>query len=246
MDRRLYQELYELEEVHWWFRGRRRIIRAFLKLALARKVRQALDIGAGTGGNLPMLAEFAEIVEASEDSDEAIALARRRAPAIQIEKKFFPGGSYEGQYNLVTLFDVLEHISDDGAALLKLESMLAPEGIALLTVPALPFLWTVHDELAHHQRRYTKKSLKKLIAGNTKLKIVRLSYFNSFLFLPIVLVRTVRKLLRFGEGSSDFFMLPAPLNNLLATLFSSEAGILKTFDLPIGVSLVCLLQKVDA
>jgi SAM-dependent methyltransferase len=239
----LYKEHAALEEGHWWFQGRRVIIRAALERAIPVPVERSLDVGCGTGINALLLRDFSRRVEAVETSEAAAAMARARVPDLQVNMVSFPDPSLVGPYGLVTLFDVLEHLVDDGAALASVEALLSPGGTALLTVPALPALWSVHDEAAHHQRRYTHAGLTRLIASSTSLELVKMSYFNTLLLPPIYILRQARKLLGLGGGGSDFFALPAPLNLLLASLLASEAAWIRHRDLPLGVSLLCQLRK---
>lgn len=243
MNPELYQQHARLEEEHWWFRGRREVIRSFLRPALPRRVGQALDVGCGTGLNARMLREFAEDIEALESSDEAIAIAREMIPELRVRKGHFPDSASGGPYQLITLLDVLEHTDDDGAALRRIEELLAPGGVALLTVPALPILWSEHDELAHHRRRYTRASMLEAITRNTSLEVQRISYFNSMLFLPIFAFRMARRALKLNPGASDFFPLPPQVNALLHGVFSAEAKLLRKVSAPVGVSLICVLRR---
>lgn len=241
MDKALYQEHRDLEDRHWWFIGRRAVIESFLEM-LPENLERALDIGCGTGRNALLLQKYIANVGGIEDSEEAVELAKRRVPEIEIKKMSFPEESPAGLYNLVTLFDVLEHIEDDGAALRKVERLTAPGGHLLITVPALSILWSEHDEIAHHKRRYTQAGIRRLFQ-ETSFEIVRLSYFNAALFLPVILVRLIKKILCIRTSGSDFFMPPRPLNTLLLRIFSFEATLLRYGSLPFGVSLICLAKK---
>jgi hypothetical protein len=104
-------------------------------------------------------------------------------------------------------------------------------------------LWSEHDELAHHRRRYTRASLLRAIEGNTRLEVLRLSYFNSMLFFPIFAFRLARRALKLNPGGSDFFALPPGVNELLTRVFSAESKLLQRVDAPVGVSLICVLRR---
>lgn len=241
MDKSLYRAHGDLEEDHWWFRGRRAVIRSFLSM-IPRGQSRALDIGCGTGRNTLMLREIAGEVYGMEDSDEAIRLAKEKHPWLSVVKGSLPSVPLEGAFDCITMFDVLEHIEDDTTALVSLQKKLNPGGYMLLTVPAYRILWSEHDDLAHHKRRYTKRELlSKLRAAN--YEIIGASYFNTFLFPVVLFVRLFKRLFGITSGGSDFFMLPGPLNAMLAKLFSSEAFFVSKIGMPFGVSLICLAKK---
>lgn len=246
MERALYDELYHTEENHWWFRGRRSVIRSVLKKIPRSQSQTALDIGCGTGLNTEMLNTLGFSAEGLESSDDAIYFARLRSPNTTVRKGSFPGvDREEKKYNLITLFDVLEHIEDDAGALRVAQSLLQPGGYVLLTVPAFTFLWTEHDALAHHRRRYRKKDLlEKLRAAG--LHVTYVSYFNFFLFFPIALVRVIKKTFRVSSGKSDFALTPSWLNRVLTRIFALEGIFLRMTSFPVGVSIIVLARKDDA
>ena len=246
MDQSLHRIIYEQEQNHWWYAGRRLIIFDFIRRMIPEKAKRALDIGCGSGLNAMILSAYASEIVGIEISDDAIAAAKKTAPNLTIIKGSWPTVPLTGLFDVIICLDVLEHIQDDGAALHTIESLLAPNGIALLTMPALPSLWTDHDAIAHHYRRYTKNMLLRLIEKHTNLEIARISYFNSFLFLPIVFFRALKKILPLRAGASDIFALPAPLNSALRSLFGAERFILRYGNFPIGVSLVCVVRKKPA
>lgn len=238
-----YYEMYNTEEHHWWFRARRKIIHETLKLFCTNKKERALDIGCGTGFNAAILENFASEVSGLDFSDTALELARKLSPRIILIKGDFLEFKPAQKYNIITLLDVLEHIEDDAAALRRIEDILEPGGVALITVPAFSFLWTEHDNLLHHKRRYTKKELINLIRSGTNLDIKKISYFNTLMFAPILAFRFVRKIFNLGEGESDFFMPQKPINYAFEKIFSLEAPALRWINFPFGVSIICALKK---
>ncbi|OGF90510.1 hypothetical protein A3I27_02490 [Candidatus Giovannonibacteria bacterium RIFCSPLOWO2_02_FULL_43_11b] len=243
MERAQYIEIYNIEKYHWWFRGRRKVISECLKLFCPEKVEKALDIGCGTGFNATLLGNFAKNVFGLDSSDIAIDLANKLNPNFTLILGEFPRIELREKYDIIAMLDVLEHLEDDSAALKKIEEQLKPGGLALITVPAFSFLWTEHDNLLHHKRRYTKAGLRARILFDTNLIIKKLSYFNLLMFPVIFVFRFLRKIFNFNEGESDFFILPRILNNSLEKIFSLEANILRWIDLPFGVSIICVLQK---
>lgn len=243
MDISLYEELYRLDKTHWWFRGRRRVIFDVLDRTIPGHYQHALDVGCGSNPSAPLLRERAKQVTGLEMSDTAIHFAKKYIPDLPIIKGAWPNVHLPRQFDLITLFDVLEHIEDEARAIRKAEEMLLPGGVVFLTVPALPILWSEHDEHAHHRRRYTKMHLKNLIEQHTSLRIKRLTYFNAFLFPFIFSFRVIKRLLKIRSSSSDFFPIHSFLNHLFEFIFSAERYALRFIDFPVGVSLLCIAQK---
>jgi SAM-dependent methyltransferase len=240
MEREVYDRMAEQDSRHWWYVARRRI----LSDLIARDVKlpagaRILEIGAGTGHNFEMLGRFGR-VDAIEVDAEARALASRRlgrevgtAPLPELT------GVPDGAYHLVALLDVLEHIEDDKASLASIRRKLAPGGRILVTVPANQWMWSAHDTVHHHHRRYSKAGLAKVVR-EAGLKVHRISYFNSLLF-PLAAVARIAGKLR-GKTESDDKMPPAALNKMLETLFGLERHLVGRVPLPAGISLVAILS----
>ena len=246
MEAHLYSELARQEDRHWWFQGRRAVLRSVLDRHLPPPPRRILDVGCGTGGNLRLLREFGE-VEGLELSDVALELCRERVgPEIKLRRGAIPGDIPQGgRYDAVTALDVLEHLDDPVAAVNAIRGALRPGGTLICSVPAFAFLWSSHDEVHHHRRRYTQPLLRAhLEAGG--LRVRWSSYFNTLLFAPIVAARAVGRLRgRTGDGrGSDLADVPRPLNKALAVLFASERHLLTLARLPVGVSLVAVAEAV--
>ena len=240
MDSGVYSKYFELEKHNWWFVARRKIIAQVLRDTIVEKVERACDIGCGAGVNFPILSQAARQVGGVEMSEEAAMLARGNYPGAHIVTGVFPSTPIP-QCDLVTMFDVLEHFEDDVAALKEIGSRLTQNGMLVLTVPAHQYLWSSHDDMVHHKRRYSKYSLLRALrsAGFTP---VRITHFNALLFVPILAYRLARKL--FGDNrSSDLFTVPKPLNTLLEITFSFERMPLRFMNLPIGVSFLCVARK---
>lgn len=242
MESHLYTEMAQVERTHWWFRGRRAVVLSFLRrFAPARGA--LLDVGMGTGFNARLFKQHGFTVEGLESAPEAIAIARRHAADIPIIASLFPSSLVpEGKYQVVTMLDVLEHIDNDREALVAAARCLAPGGILLVTVPAFPFLWTRHDELAHHVRRYRRQELMEKVRA-AGLTSVQVSYYNFFLFPLIVGVRLLQKALRIRKETSDFDATPDFLNAPLTFLFGLERYLLAFTSLPFGVSLIAVARK---
>ncbi|HZU51408.1 MAG TPA: class I SAM-dependent methyltransferase [Sphingomicrobium sp.] len=241
MERAVFDRMAELDEHHWWFRARRRILEALIERVI-RPPREArvLEVGCGTGHNLPMLAKFGS-VEASELDPSARALAAKRLGARVLEAKLPDVSMFERNgYDLIALLDVLEHVPDDLGSLRAIHRRLKPGGALLLTVPANPWMWSAHDCAHHHFRRYTRRKLADLFL-RSGLEVQLLSYFNSLLFAPIAAARIVGKIS--GKDGADDNLPGARTNAILETIFGLEATLLGRVRFPFGVSLVAVVRR---
>jgi SAM-dependent methyltransferase len=235
MERAVYEQMAELDERHWWYRARREVLAALIgRLARPPAGARILEIGCGTGHNLPMLGHFGH-VDALELDEQARSHARRRlgrevmsAPLPEL------AGVPERGYDLIGAFDVIEHIDDDRAAVASIASKLKPGGKFVMTVPAHPWMWSAHDVVNHHKRRYSKRALKRLISASP-LELHAIGYFNSLLFPAAVAERLSSKLR--GKDNADLALPPAPLNAALEWTFASERHLVGRVPLPPGLSL---------
>lgn len=206
-------------------------------MALSEAAR-ILEVGSGTGGNLLMLSRHGH-VSAMEMDDRARQIAAdKTGGAFVIRPGHCPDDiPFHGeQFDLICLFDVLEHIEEDVATLAALRSHLAPGGRLLITVPAYQWLWGPHDVHLHHKRRYTARRLRKVFS-DSGLRIDRVSYFNTLLLPLAALGRLLDRVVSNGK-SSGTKTPAAPINAALETLFASERHLLKRLNLPAGVSLL--------
>jgi SAM-dependent methyltransferase len=241
MERKVYDQMAELDSRHWWFTARHRILEGIIE-RIVKPPRDAriLELGAGTGHNFSMLARFGR-VEASELDQGARRLASERLGRAVVEAalpdlSMFPAAAYD----LIALLDVLEHVPDDRASLASIKDRLKPGGALLLTVPINPWMWSAHDVAHHHHRRYRKREIRRL-ALDAGYDIELLSPFNSLLFPPIAAVRLVGKLT--GKDDSDDAMPSAPVNKVLDLIFGLERELVGRVPLPFGVSLVAVLRR---
>lgn len=242
MDTKLYAEMAEMEKTHWWFLGRRAIIKEVL-LRFKKDRRILLDVGAGTCLNTKEFNRIGFKAIALESHPEAQNLARTVAPEIEIIDAPFPSPRIpSNSYDVVTLLDVLEHLKDDNESLSEVQRILLPNGVVLITVPAFMFLWTKHDERAHHFRRYTRHELREKLKS-AGLEPMFVSYYNFFLFPPIVFVRFLQKFFAPKNETSDFSRSPKVMNALFASLFGAERFLLRYVRLPFGVSLIAVARK---
>lgn len=188
-----------------------------------------------------MLSKFGEVC-AFEMSADACALARKRAPLADVRVGLFPDAVpfQDRKFDLVCLFDVLEHVHDDVGALKALHQLLTPAGRLLVTVPACPSLWSQHDVDLHHHRRYVQSALIDTIKSSG-LQVVWISYFNTLLFPLALLNRWHARLFRCKPAGDT---LPRPwANRLLRRIFAAERHVVYPGQLPIGVSLVAVTRR---
>ena len=240
MERIVYDRMAELDTRHWWYRARREVLAALVE----RKVRppkgaRILEIGCGTGHNLGMLGQFGH-VDAIELDDAARQVASARLGREVLEARLPElEGVPESSYDMVALLDVLEHVEEDRAALASIARRLKPGGAILITVPAFQWMWSAHDVVNHHQRRYSKRTLKAVIA-EAGLKAEFVGYFNSILFPLAAAARLAGRLT--GKEESDDKLPPKPVNAVFETLFALERHAIARLPFTPGVSIAAVVR----
>jgi SAM-dependent methyltransferase len=243
VEERFYTEYAELQDRHWWFVGRRRLIGAVLDAELpvaGPNGRRILDVGCGTGTMLGELRRFGDVHGVDTES-AAVEFCHSQG---ETEVELAAGGEVphpDDSFDLVTLLDVIEHVDDDQVLLEEAKRVTAPGGSVFVTVPAYGWMWGAQDEIAHHKRRYTRPQLRDSLA-RAGFRVERASYFNTLLFPPIAAIRLVRRALpEPAELRSDFhYNEPGRLNAALTRVFARESAIVSKRDLPFGVSILAL------
>jgi SAM-dependent methyltransferase len=235
MERVIYQHMEEFDGRHWWYRARRQILAELIRRETRLPAGAAiLEVGCGSGHNLPMLQQFGT-VDALELDEGARAIAERRlgrsvmsAPLPELD------GVPDRHYDLIGAFDVIEHVSDDQAALESVALKLKTGGMFVMTVPAHQWMWSDHDVLNHHKRRYSKGALRRLVEYSP-LRLRRIGYFNSLLF-PLAVTQRLSSRLR-NRDDADLTLPSAPLNAMLERVFAAERHLVGRLPLPPGLSL---------
>jgi 2-polyprenyl-3-methyl-5-hydroxy-6-metoxy-1,4-benzoquinol methylase len=245
MDIGFYRTYFEIEKRHWLMRGRRGIVRDAIEAIAgghpASRIK-ILDYGSGSGflvGELQSAGFDASGIDMSQEAIDYGTSQGIRNLSVDHGTQGFP----ENTYDVALAMDVLEHIADPAPVIRGIEKSLKPDGYFIITVPAYMFLWGVQDEVAHHYRRYTKSSLLKVIRDSSSLEIIRVSYFNTFLFAPIALVRLGTRLLRLKNRESDFDLNNPFINKVLFSVFNFERKLLKRINYPFGVSVLAVLKR---
>lgn len=194
MEAQAYQKMAQEQTEHWWFKARREILEQALFSLNLTPDSKILEAGCGPGGNLNLLAKFGD-VSAVEMDDFARNFARKHTPNLPILKGWLPDNMPfpDKSFDLICLFDVLEHIENDKEALVKLGQLLKEGGKIILSIPAFQWLYGPHDKAHHHFRRYNEKEIRYK-AHDAGLKVNYLNFFNSFLFPLVLLSRLMDKL----------------------------------------------------
>jgi SAM-dependent methyltransferase len=252
MERSAYYQLAAIEDMHWWFVYRRQLVAQMIDAFGGVHGEAALDIGCGTGGNLPFLRKYCATVSGLDLSEDAIALAREKFP----QEDFHRGDVNElcnlyaaGSFDLISDFNVLYHdwVKSDLQSMRDIHKLLRPGGVFILTEPAFPFLRRAHDVVDLGVRRYRLGKLTEMLK-RTGYRDARGTYFN-LPALPLVLLLALAARLGLSpggkaEGVGELKLPPEWLSDLLGAVLRVELGAIKTFGrVPLGVSIACIARK---
>jgi SAM-dependent methyltransferase len=226
------------DDRHWWYRGRRRILRATLDGLEPASPCRILDAGCGSGRTLDELADYGDVsgVDLSPAAVDATRSRGHEAYVGDVGNLPFADGAFD----LVTCLDVVEHTRDDRRTLGELRRVTRPGGVLLVTVPAHPTLWSAHDEANRHYRRYTRGSLIDA-AVDTDWDVADSTYFNAALLAPAAVVRLARR--NASSAKSELSLTPPVLDRVLEWPSRAEAALLRSGGhVPFGLSLLAVLR----
>jgi SAM-dependent methyltransferase len=242
MKEHTYPIMFRVEQSHWWYAGRRKILASFLE-DICRRVTdrrpRILDVGCGTGANLLMLSQYGD-AEGVDVSEDALAFCRERG----LEKVKLGAAEKlpydDGTFDLVTALDVVEHLDNDLAGLREMRRVLRPGGRVLLFVPTFMFLWGLQDDVSNHRRRYRLPELRRVLE-QAGFEIERTTYANITFFLPILLARKLMRVTGIKAESENNINVSA-FNGLLGGMLGAESVVLKYMNIPFGVSGLCVAR----
>lgn len=242
----LYHEMYIQETTHWWHLRKRGLVMQILPRLLKQQKKSGklkiLDIGCGTGQLMKELSVVGSVY-GIDVSQQAIQYCKKRGlshvvKADASERIPYPAKSFTA----VVMLDVLEHIKEDAKVLNEINRVLVPGGVLIITVPAYKFFYSYWDKMLHHERRYSKHELKEKVEA-AHLTIIRLTFYNSLILMPAMVMRLVKSGHKAAKEKSDFVSLPPLLNKIVLSAFSIEDRVLQGADVPFGLSLLLIAQK---
>lgn len=242
MEREYELQTHQAEDRHWWYQGRRRVLeRTIERLGLPAGA-SILDAGCGSGRNMVELAHHGSVTGV-ELSDVSVELARERDSGEVLEGSVMDMPIDDDTFDLVVSLDVIEHLDDDVGALRELRRVTRPGGALLVTVPAYQWLWSGHDEINHHRRRYDRASLLAA-AGEAGWSCELATHFNSLLLPVAILLRALERIGPVSSNSSlDLWVPPAPLNWLLRQPLHLEGAMIgRGASIPVGLSLLAAFR----
>jgi SAM-dependent methyltransferase len=251
MDKNYYKEYYTLERNHWWFKVRAKIIILLIDKSIKKLPQntnlQVLNAGAAIGRTSEILGKYGTVTSLEYDKD-CCDFAKENLNMDITHGNILALPYADNSFDVVCAFDVIEHVEDDKLAISEMKRVCKGGGLLVVTVPAYMLLWSHHDVVNQHFRRYTKRNIFKLFSNNT-LDVNFATYYNSILFFPILLFRLLTKLIpqrwiRNGAGSDATLTNENGLaNSFLYRIFNLELGYLKFLKFPFGVSIFAAAIK---
>lgn len=241
MEKYLYEDLYNLEEQHWWHVSKRRVIKDQIKKYITYENPKILDVGCGTGKNMEGLLKLGK-VWGLDNSLEAINYCKKRGlknlKLGDAQKTNFESRSFD----VITLLDILEH-TDDNKTLKEMCRIIKKNGLLIATVPAFTWLWSEWDKVLHHKRRYNKKKLERVLKKNN-FQVIRITYLYSFLVIPIYLIRKIKRKLFYKQDYPSDFRLNQPILNWAMSILSTlEFKITEKITIPFGTTVLVIAKQ---
>lgn len=242
MKKYLYEDLYQLEDKHWWHISKRRAVHKLIEKYNTKEKPKILDIGCGTGKNMEELQNLGSIY-GLDSSSEALRFCKKRGLNNLILGSAEKTSLKNNSFDIITILDVLEH-TEDNKTLKEMHRILKKDGLIIITVPAFSWLWSKWDKVLHHKRRYTTAKLRGILTAN-EFSPVKITYLYSFLVFPALIIRKVKEKITKEFYPSDFKLSNPLLNLLLNNLSRLEFLFTEKFSIPFGTSILIVAKKND-
>lgn len=247
MNDKLLKKFNEIERAHWWWEGRRELIKILISKGSPKKI---LDVGCGAGETLRYLEKLfpKATVYGVDNSAKAVKYSMSRGHKNVVRADALKLPFKDNFFDVVLFLDVLEHIRDHQKALNEAKRVLKKGGEVIITSPALSFIWSAFDDNQGHKRRYTRREIRNL-STKANMKMNFISYFNFFLSPPIIAIRLLSKvsafkhLSNYDRGFNYDIAFKHYLNSFLRKIFVSEIKLINTINYPIGISIIAVLEK---
>lgn len=254
METQIYGQFAKIEDSHWWYVYRRKLIGDLLSGLDIKPDAKGLEIGCGTGGSLRYLKEYCPDITALDMSGTALEFAQKKYP----EFKFIQGDANaisvlfaKESFDLVFIFNVLYHqwIKDESLVLKGVSEILRPGGYLVITEPAFPVLWRKHDKQVMGKARYRIGNFKSMLS-KASFQCVRATYFNSISFLPALAFAAIERFCAYdnkktGKKVDELKLSGGLLNWVMYYLLRPERLIIRWFKrMPVGVSLLIIAKKI--
>lgn len=247
-DASAFEFLFEMEQRHFWHIGRKEIIYDVLKRNTPHLAElRMLEIGCGNGSVLAYLKENGVNIEGGDIFIEGLKFCQQRADPVALYQVDILSLPFHNDFDIIGVFDVLEHIEEDEKALAEISQALKPGGTIFITVPAHKLLWSYFDESSNHKRRYSRKEIVTKLERNDFV-IKKMSFYMFFLFPLMLSIRMINNTLRRNEAKrnarTSIELKTVPLvNRIFLELLRLEKWLLRYLDLPFGASIMVLAEK---
>ena len=239
----VYHTNYELEDSYWWFLARNVIVRNLIfKFCSLKSGDEVLDVGCGTGGFAKFLSEYYDVL-CLDTSSLALEYCSKRGLKKLYNMTLGEFPKSDNNIKAILMLDVVEHIEDDNKVIKEVFDALPSNGYFISTVPSYQWLWSKHDEIHLHYRRYNKNNYNELLLKNG-FQIDYSSYYNFLLFFPAVIKRLFDKILKIKDNNKPIDEMTPMMNRIFHKIFSFEEKLLGKISLPFGLSIITIARKV--